>query len=123
LQFAIEIAKEAGVTIRAAFSQRHGPSSVRQLTDIQQPLQHEQDNNVSSTIMTEAKNGNSSDLVTATDRAIEQRLRARIAERFPSHLCVGEEFSTNENVCIGPEPTWIMDPIGKFNRRLVPRLS
>ncbi|KAI8053250.1 hypothetical protein BDF22DRAFT_620082 [Syncephalis plumigaleata] len=61
--------------------------------------------------MTEAKNGNSSDLVTVTDRAVEERLRARIAERYPNHLCVGEEFGTDERVRIGPEPTWIMDPI------------
>ncbi|RKP23284.1 hypothetical protein SYNPS1DRAFT_5035, partial [Syncephalis pseudoplumigaleata] len=55
---------------------------------------------------------NSSDLVTETDRAVEHRLRARIAERYPEHLCVGEEFNTAEDaVRIGPAPTWIIDPV------------
>ncbi|MBW3619770.1 MAG: histidinol-phosphatase [Actinobacteria bacterium] len=46
--------------------------------------------------------------VTATDRGVERRLRARIREVFPRHAVLGEEDGHD-----GPEdaPTWIIDPI------------
>lgn len=46
--------------------------------------------------------------VTAADRAAEQLMRAAIAERFPDHAILGEEFGTEG----GREaPLWIVDPI------------
>lgn len=47
-------------------------------------------------------------LVTTADREIENALRARIAEEFPSHAILGEEagFQGSESA-----PTWIIDPI------------
>ncbi|KAI9593179.1 hypothetical protein BDF19DRAFT_448845 [Syncephalis fuscata] len=109
LQFAVTIAKEAGETIRTAFSQRHGLGSVK-TAPINQSNEKKTDTNTNDSVV-EAKNGNSSDLVTVTDRAVEQRLRTRIAEQFPNHICIGEEFGDNHGARIGPEPTWIMDPI------------
>lgn len=47
------------------------------------------------------------DLVTEVDLAIERRIRARIAERFPRHVVVGEEFGGRET----SGPTWYVDPV------------
>ena len=46
--------------------------------------------------------------VTEADRAIEQELRARIADAFPDHGVVGEEFGTSD-----PDASvrWYVDPI------------
>jgi histidinol-phosphatase len=46
--------------------------------------------------------------VTEADRAIEQDLRARIADAFPDHGVVGEEFGTSD-----PDASvrWYVDPI------------
>ena len=46
--------------------------------------------------------------VTETDRAIEQELRTRIADAFPAHGVVGEEFGTSD-----PDAAvrWYVDPI------------
>lgn len=46
--------------------------------------------------------------VTATDRAVERRLREAIRERFPDHAVLGEEDGLQ-----GPAgaPRWILDPI------------
>jgi histidinol-phosphatase len=46
--------------------------------------------------------------VTQADRAIEEMLRARIADAFPDHGVIGEEFGTSE-----PDASvrWYLDPI------------
>ena len=44
--------------------------------------------------------------VTAADRSIERTLRALIAERFPEHGILGEEFGADVR-----SSTWIVDPI------------
>jgi histidinol phosphatase-like enzyme (inositol monophosphatase family) len=46
--------------------------------------------------------------VTRTDAAIEHRLRAHIAARFPSHGILGEEEAP---VNTGAALTWVLDPI------------
>jgi len=46
--------------------------------------------------------------VTDTDRAIEQRLREMIADRFPQHGIWGEEFGREQP---GANWQWIVDPI------------
>ncbi len=48
------------------------------------------------------------DLVTEADREVEVFLRGKIAERFPKHIIVGEEYGTT-----GDEDPhrWIIDPI------------
>ena len=46
--------------------------------------------------------------VTETDRAVEQSLRARIADRFPGHGVLGEEFGAEG---LGEEFVWVIDPI------------
>ncbi|HXG40384.1 MAG TPA: inositol monophosphatase family protein [Candidatus Limnocylindrales bacterium] len=46
--------------------------------------------------------------VTAADRAIEEVIRARIADRFPDHGIVGEEFGAE---AMAAETRWYLDPI------------
>ena len=46
--------------------------------------------------------------VTATDRAIEHRLRGLIADRFPDHGILGEE---GDDVAPGADHVWVLDPI------------
>lgn len=46
--------------------------------------------------------------VTETDRAVEHSLRERIADRFPGHGVLGEEFGA-EN--LDEEFVWVIDPI------------
>ena len=46
--------------------------------------------------------------VTETDRAVEQALRERIADRFPGHGVLGEEFGAEG---LGEEFVWVIDPI------------
>jgi histidinol phosphatase-like enzyme (inositol monophosphatase family) len=46
--------------------------------------------------------------VTATDRAVEDLLRAMIADRFPQHGILGEE---GQDVAPGADHVWVLDPI------------
>ncbi len=48
------------------------------------------------------------DPVTAADRAAEELLRARIAERYPAHGVIGEEFGSEKE---DAEFVWVLDPI------------
>ena len=47
------------------------------------------------------------DPVTQADREAESIIRASLAEKYPTHSVVGEEFGGE----IGDGPTWIIDPI------------
>jgi histidinol-phosphatase len=47
--------------------------------------------------------------VTEADRAVEQRLRARIAEAFPDHAIIGEEYGADSNADTTWQ--WLIDPI------------
>ena len=51
------------------------------------------------------------DLVTETDREIEEQFRALISARFPSHEVLGEEFSRTADRERVPEFCWLFDPI------------
>jgi myo-inositol-1(or 4)-monophosphatase len=51
------------------------------------------------------------DLVTDIDIEIERHFRAMIAERFPSHVVLGEEFEEAGNRELTPEFCWVFDPI------------
>lgn len=46
--------------------------------------------------------------VTTTDRAVEDRLRAMIAARFPHHGIIGEE---GQDIASGADHVWVLDPI------------
>lgn len=46
--------------------------------------------------------------VTEADRAAERALRAFLAERFPTHGIMGEEYGTERG---GAEYLWVLDPI------------
>ncbi|GAB1421744.1 inositol monophosphatase family protein [Anaerolineales bacterium] len=51
------------------------------------------------------------DLVTATDRAIEEMLVQEIMDHYPSHHIIGEEFGTSGNDAAQAAYYWYIDPI------------
>lgn len=51
------------------------------------------------------------DLVTEIDLQIERDFRAMIAQRFPGHVVLGEEFSTAEDRARTAEFCWVLDPV------------
>jgi len=51
------------------------------------------------------------DLVTEIDRDVERMFRALIAERFPDHAVLAEEFATDGDRGRMAEYTWIFDPV------------
>ena len=51
------------------------------------------------------------DLVTEIDLAIEREFRAMIAERFPDHVVLGEEFSSTGDREARPPFCWVFDPV------------
>ena len=51
------------------------------------------------------------DLVTEIDLQIEREFRAMIAERFPDHVVLGEEFSDTADRDATPPFCWVFDPI------------
>jgi myo-inositol-1(or 4)-monophosphatase len=51
------------------------------------------------------------DLVTEIDLRVEREFRALIAERFPDHVVLGEEFSVAAERELVPEYCWVFDPV------------
>jgi myo-inositol-1(or 4)-monophosphatase len=51
------------------------------------------------------------DLVTEIDIQVEREFRAMIAERFPDHAVLGEEFSSQSDRDAKPPYCWVFDPI------------
>ena len=51
------------------------------------------------------------DLVTEIDLQIEREFRALIADRFPDHVVLGEEFSKAEERHQIAEYSWVFDPV------------
>ena len=51
------------------------------------------------------------DLVTEIDLQIEREFRAMIAERFPTHAVLGEEFEASGDREARPPFCWVIDPI------------
>jgi myo-inositol-1(or 4)-monophosphatase len=51
------------------------------------------------------------DLVTEIDREVERVFRATIAQRFPDHAVLGEEFSDEAQREIVPAFCWVFDPV------------
>ena len=51
------------------------------------------------------------DLVTEVDVAIEREFRAHIAEAWPGHEVLGEEFGASAGGATAGPPCWIFDPI------------
>ncbi|RKP12693.1 hypothetical protein BJ684DRAFT_405, partial [Piptocephalis cylindrospora] len=60
----------------------------------------------------ETKEGNSTDLVTETDQAVEKLVFGRLRFAFPEHGFIGEEsVAAGEKAILTDSPTWIVDPI------------
>ncbi len=51
------------------------------------------------------------DLVTEMDLEIERAFRTMIAERFPDHAVLGEEFEESGDRAARPRFCWVLDPI------------
>ena len=51
------------------------------------------------------------DLVTEIDLQVEREFRTMIADRFPGHVVLGEEFSSAEDRTRAAEYRWVLDPI------------
>jgi myo-inositol-1(or 4)-monophosphatase len=51
------------------------------------------------------------DLVTQIDRDVERGFRALIADRFPGHVVLGEEFEEPGQRESAPEFCWVFDPV------------
>lgn len=50
------------------------------------------------------------DLVTETDKNVEDLLTKMIKAKYPEHRFIGEE-TTTEKVVFNDEPVWIIDPV------------
>ncbi|KAG9284869.1 hypothetical protein G9A89_003792 [Geosiphon pyriformis] len=58
------------------------------------------------------KYGNPIDLVTETDKKVEQLVRSKLSAEYPKHRFIGEEtVAAGEKCELTKEPTWIVDPI------------
>jgi myo-inositol-1(or 4)-monophosphatase len=51
------------------------------------------------------------DLVTQIDRDVEKMFRALVAERFPDHVVLAEEFASGGDRQRRAEYTWVFDPV------------
>ena len=51
------------------------------------------------------------DLVTEIDLRVEREFRQMIAERFPDHAVLGEEFASADDRAAAPPYCWVFDPI------------
>ncbi|ORX48304.1 inositol monophosphatase, partial [Hesseltinella vesiculosa] len=91
LTFAIQLARDAGAIIGDAVTKRHHGDATH----------------------TDVKADNPSDIVTETDRAVEEYIKARLTIAYPDHKFIGEESS--ENTVFTDDPTWIVDPIDGTN--------
>ncbi|WOO81410.1 Protein qutG [Vanrija pseudolonga] len=59
------------------------------------------------------------DLVTETDQAVEDFIKAAIVAKYPSHKFIGEESSEGKaKPVLTDEYTWIVDPIDPFLNRI-----
>ncbi|KAI7902500.1 inositol monophosphatase [Cokeromyces recurvatus] len=90
LDFAIQLAKDAGALIKAAVDSRMAGSG----------------SNI------ELKKENPTDLVTETDKAVEEFIKERLYKTYPEHKFIGEEtFASGAKTEFTNDPTWIVDPI------------
>ncbi|KAI9283312.1 hypothetical protein BY458DRAFT_448759 [Sporodiniella umbellata] len=89
--FAIRLAQDAGAMIKSALDTRMSGASVNTI---------------------ELKKDNPSDLVTETDKAVEEFIKAQIHRVYPDHRFIGEEtMASGEKTEFTDDPTWIIDPI------------
>lgn len=57
---------------------------------------------------------NPANLVTETDRMVEELIKSRINSKFPDHEFIGEESSTDgRKTELTNDPTWIIDPVDR----------
>ncbi|ORY45140.1 inositol monophosphatase [Rhizoclosmatium globosum] len=86
LATALEAARKAGPVIKAAFLNR----TLQGTLDLK---------------------SNTSDLVTATDKAVEALVFAHIREKYPDHKFIGEETYDGATTELTNDLTWCVDPV------------
>lgn len=86
LEAATEIAKQGGKIAKEALEKDHRKAEHKEST---------------------------SDLVTETDKKVEELIISSLRQRFPKHKFIGEEtFADNgEHMSLTDDPTWMIDPI------------
>ncbi|CEG67823.1 hypothetical protein RMATCC62417_04188 [Rhizopus microsporus] len=91
LEFAIQLAQDAGAIIKSAIDSRMTGTGISHV---------------------HVKKDNPSDLVTETDKAVEEFIKERLKKTYPHHRFIGEEtFASGEKTEFTDHPTWIVDPI------------
>ncbi|CAB4438633.1 unnamed protein product [Rhizophagus irregularis] len=90
LEFAISLVQECGQIILEASKERY--SKINKIYE---------------------KGENPSDLVTETDKIVEELIKSKLNSKFPDHKFVGEETAAaaGKHHGLTDEPTWIVDPI------------
>jgi histidinol-phosphatase len=101
----------------SAMRRRGSPEELRGWLEVAQRCADEADSMAMAAFRRELEISTKADrtLVTQADRAIEERLRARLLDAFPGHGLVGEELGTSE-----PDASvrWYLDPIDGTNNFL-----
>ncbi|WVQ96048.1 hypothetical protein IAU59_003148 [Kwoniella sp. CBS 9459] len=88
LEFAYQLAEKASAMILEASAERWTSSS-----DVEEKA-------------------TSADLVTKTDQAVEEMIKAAVAEKYPTHKFIGEEsYAAGDESPLTDEFTWIVDPV------------
>jgi myo-inositol-1(or 4)-monophosphatase len=54
---------------------------------------------------------NHADLVTETDKGVEEIIKQYVSSVYPDHLFVGEESASKKVNQLQDQPTWIIDPV------------
>lgn len=70
---------------------------------------HDSSDQNSKQLAIETKESNDANIVTIIDKQIQDFIIDYIKRTFPRHSFIGEE--STENILLGNEPTWIIDPI------------
>nr|MBA2255111.1 hypothetical protein [Chloroflexota bacterium] len=109
----IEPSQRFGAEVSAA-RRRGSPDELRQWLELAQRMADETDTMAMAAFRRDLQISTKPDrtLVTQADRAIEERLRARLADAVPSHGVVGEEFGTSD---LEAPVRWYLDPIDATN--------
>lgn len=95
LDFGIELAIEAGTIIKAASMQQRQVAATKGTHFLALfPF---------NVCLLE----NHADLVTKTDKQVEEFLFGRIQERYPDHVLVGEESAQEKISVLSAKPTWV----------------
>lgn len=99
--FAIGVARRAGQYLLDEANKRMGFNKDGSRSDLAESL-------------TAEEKANAVDMVTETDKAVEEMIKSAIQTTYPSHKFIGEETyekSGEKKYIVDSSPTWIVDPL------------